>query len=503
MSKLDITERLTFLAEKFDVFETEKVKTTDEAIKDANTIAADTVEDGDVDRLMEVAMDSIVTEQKTVDLKVDGWKVQEIVGKMNSVIGILSTKSNKRGFPIKKVSIHYDVFTAMVGADPTPNKICLQWMLNTFVRLLKNSEWEEARRFYSEDLPQANEYLTLFEGNKRKKKFKVMAQYSLKDFKDITNINEYKNLGQLFDAVDPFIERDPSEIEGIMKRYVDMGQAHIPFRDRRYTVYVPLTTDACTIFNNFASWCTVRTNNGMFDSYTSGHKKPNGKDSTLYIVMDNGFFTGDNEDIYHIHFETKQMRDRSNGPNVDLYGLILNNSEGITNYFGSELMGMAKDFKGSMNKNHYIDVLIDFGFTEALFDFFDDETTVILIDAQTSNYRRRVPKVPDVSRFKSVTHFVILDSSLHELHSSIGSLKTLKNLTLAGNKIEVLPSEIGQLSNLLFLNLWDNPIATIPEEIKYLDKSMGGKLDKIVINEDKISEVNYQKLKKLLPSVEF
>ena len=495
MSKLDITDRLTFLAEKFDVFESEKFKTSDEAIADA-------VSDAEGKTIEEVVSE-VKSETKTKTLEEEGWECQEIGGEMNSVIAIVSTKSNKRGFPIVKISVEYKVFTAMVGADPTPNKICLQWMLNTFVRLLKEKNWSEARRFYSEDLPQANEYLTLFEANKRKKKFKMMAQYSLMDFKDITNINEYRNLGQLFDAVDPFIERDPSEIEGIMDRYVKMGQAEIPFRDRRYTVYVPLTTDAATIFNNFASWCTVRTGNGMFDSYTNGNKKPNGKASTLYIVMDNGFFTGDNENIYHLHFETKQMRDRSNGPNVDFYGLVLANSEGMTNYFGSELLTMAREFKGGMGSNDYIDILIDFGFTEALFDFFDDETSVILIDSQTSAKRRRVPKVPDVSRFQSVTHFVILDSSLHELHPSIGSLKKLKNLTLAGNKIEELPKEIGQLSNLLFLNLWNNPLVSIPEEIKFLDTSMGGKLDKIVVNEKKSSEANYQKLKELLPNASF
>jgi len=469
MGKIDITERLAFLAEKFDIFETEDMETV----------------------------------KAKCDAYVEGeWEESHPAkGEGDSIIGIVSTKSNVRGFPIIKVSVSYEVFTAMVGADPTANKICLQWMLNTFTRLLKHKEWVEASRFAEEDLPQANEYLTLFEANKRKKKFKMMAKYSLKGFKDITNINEYKSLEQLFNAVDPFIVRDPSEIESIMKKYVDMGQAEIPFKDRRYTVYVPLSTDACTIFNNFASWCTVRTDNGMFDSYTKNNKKPNGNDSTLYIVLDNGFFAGENENMYHLHFETKQMRDRSNGPNVDLYDLVLSKSEGITNYFASELMDMAKGFAGGIDNNHYIDVLIDFGFTEALFDFFDDETSVILIDSQTSSKKRRVPRIPDVSRFKNITHFVILDSSVHEIHPSIGSLKTLKNLTFAGNRIEELPSEIGKLSNLLFLNLWDNPIAVIPDEIRFLDSSNGGKLYKLVIDRGKISEANYQKLKKLLPNV--
>jgi hypothetical protein len=51
----------------------------------------------------------------------------------------------------------------MIVADPTDNKTCLQWML-TFSRLLKDgsvSSIESAIRFVIEDLPQANNYLTI------------------------------------------------------------------------------------------------------------------------------------------------------------------------------------------------------------------------------------------------------------------------------------------------------------------------------------------------------
>ena len=483
VSKLDITDRLAFLAEKFDIFESKPIS----------------IIDGEMEE--DVLNDSEFIEAKSLVLQKEGWEVYEVEGNFDGlrVIAILSTKSNKRGFPIKRVSVLYDVFTAMVGADPTPNKISLQWMLNTFVRLVKNREDVEAMRFCGEDLPQANEYLMLFEANKRKKKFREMAQYSLKDIKDITNINEYRNLGQLFDAVDPFIIRDPSEMESLMNRYVNSGQAKIPVRDRRFTVYVPLTRDASTIFNNFASWCTAKNGNGMFESYTTGNKKPNGDNSTLYIVIDNGFFNGENENIYQIHFETNQIHDRGNST-VDLYEMVLSKSEALVNYFGSELMVMAKGFNGGMDSNRYIDSLISFGFTEVLFDFFDEEALIISIDSQTSIKKRKVPTIPDISRFKNITHFIILDSSLHTLHPSIGSLTTLRNLAVPFNNIKEIPSEIGKLSNLLFLNLFGNPISVIPDEIKYLDKTMGGKLDTLVIDRKKISEVNYQKLKKLLPT---
>lgn len=466
--KLDITERLAFLAEKFDVFDTDKVK------EKCNTY------------LNSGWDDSILIKTST-----------------NKIIGLLSNKSNTRGFPVYKVSVSYEVFTAMVGADPTPNKICLQWMLNTFSRYIKEKNWSEATRFAEEDLPQANEYLTLFEAHKRKKKFHEMAKYSLKGFNDITNINEYKNLGQLFDAVDPFIERDSSDMENLMNRYVNAKQAIIPFKDRRYTVYVPLTRDANVIFNNFAGWCTARVGNSNFDSYTSGHKKPNGKDSTIYVVIDNGFFTGENENIYQIHFETRQIKDRSNSSNIDLYDEVLCKSEGLTNYFGEELMTMARIYKGGLDSNFYIDMLIDFGFTEALFDFFDAETPIIRIDSETSQKKRRVPKLPDLSKFKNVMHFVIMDSSLHELHPSLCDIKLLKSLVLPSNKITEIPSEIGKLQNLVFLNIWDNPISHISEDIKFLDSSNGGKLKAIAVNPKDIGEANYSKLKELLPNVSF
>lgn len=478
MSKLDITERLTFLAEKFDVFET----------KDVDAVKA----------------------KCDADMKGD-WNTSNPVNsgvEKDTVIGIVSTKSNNRGFPIKKVSVSYEVFTAMVGADPTVNKICLQWMLSTFTRLLKNDEWEEAGRFAMEDLPRANEYLTLFEANKRKKRFRKMAKFTLKGFNDITNINEYRNLSQLFNVVDPFIIRDPSEIEAKMNRYVERGLGEIPFKDMRYTVFIPLTVEANIIFNNFAGWCTAKSMDGdgnrQFKSYTEGNKKPNGENSTIYIIIDNGFFNGENENIFQVHFESRQIMDRSNKRfNDKLYSDVLMKSEGLTNYFGEELMTMAKDFKGNMDNNSYIDILIDFGFTDILFDFFDVETNIIKIDAETSSKKRRVPKLPDLSRFKNISFFIIMDSSLCELHPSLGTLKNLKALIFAENDIKELPKEIGGLNNLKFLNIWGNPITVIPDEIKYLDKSMGGNLSRIVVNQKDVGEANYQKLIKLLPNVRF
>ena len=59
-------------------------------------------------------------------------------------------------------------------------------------------------------------------------------------------------------------------------------------------------------------------------------------------MIDNGFFTGENENIYQLHFESSthnfgQIMDRSNRGVSDFYNEVLVNSEGVRNYFGDVL----------------------------------------------------------------------------------------------------------------------------------------------------------------------
>jgi hypothetical protein len=186
MKSTTVTDRLTFLAEQFDIFECD--------------------------------IEENAAQQKIAELKADGFDGKAFKNSQDNVIGLISTKINDRGRTLKKVSIFSGVFVNMLESDPTDNKIYLQWMLNLFSQMLKNGDEQSltsALRLVEEDLPQAKVYLMLFEDNKRKKKFKDLClnSYSLKHVSDPTNINQYKSLSQLFDAVDPFIEREPSAVE--------------------------------------------------------------------------------------------------------------------------------------------------------------------------------------------------------------------------------------------------------------------------------------------------
>ena len=462
-----IKDRLEFLAKSFDVFDNDEIKSkTDKLKKDEFQYVV--ISDGPV--------------SPDNDAK---------------PLAILSYKENKER-SVRNISVSLGVFSDIISADPTPNKSCVQWMLNVFVRYIKSNNTELAIRFVLEDLPQAKEYINLFESNKRKNKFKELCKYSyiLKNIKDATDINQYKSLSQLFDAVDPFIEKNPTELGNLLLKYVNSGQAEIPFRDRRFTLYIPKTVDASVIFNKFANWCTAKPGNGMFSNYKA-NTRPDGSKSDLYVIINNKFFDGTSKEIYQIHFETNQIKDRHNSQNVSIFENVLNESEGLSNFFRDELMVMAKQCKSGLDNNKYLDFLVKFGFCESLFELIDENTPSIRF------MTREIPRLPDIRKFKMLDQLIITSAKMVELHPSIGNLKNLEMLVLTDNRIKSLPKEIGQLKNLTFINITGNPISVIPEEIKYLDKSNGGSLFRIAVKESEIGVQNYKRLKELLPTTKF
>ena len=464
MGEQKITDRIEFLAKKFDIFEVDEK--------------------------------SVAT--KVAELKENGYEYS-IVTNDSTVLAIVSseTKGSKKRFT-RNISVSLDVFSDIIAADPTSNKSCVQWMLTTFIRFIRDggtTNIASAIRFVVEDLPQASIYLKLFEANKRKNKFKEFCKnsYILSEVEDPTDINQYKSLSQLFDAVDPFIEKNPTEIESLLNRYVQLGQAIIPVRDRKFTLYIPKSTDASVVFHNFANWCTAKPKNGMFNSYTS-NLRPNGKKSDLYIIINNKFFTGESQEIYQIHFQSNQIKDRHNTQTANLFENVLSQSDSLSRYFKEELIEMAIDVKTNLEDNKYLDYLISFGFCESLFEIINVNSPVIRFMS------RKIPRLPDMSRFKMLDQLIICNASLAELHSSIGKLTNLEMLVLCNNNIKVIPKEIGALDKMTFLNIIGNPITEIPDEIKYLDKSNGGSLLRIAVRKEEIGEENYQKLIRLLPT---
>tara|TARA_Y100000385_G_scaffold279813_1_gene329953 strand:- start:51 stop:1493 length:1443 start_codon:yes stop_codon:yes gene_type:complete len=472
-------DRLSFLSNKYNVFDN-----TEEGINSVISFLTD--------------------ESRLIDT---------LTSKDNTIFALLSHKSinSKDGFlsDIKqdiRVDVSLSVFKMMIDSDPSKNKMYTQWMLNVFTRHIKNGKYDEAERFFNEDLPLAEEYLKIFEKNKRKKKFKNRSSNSfiLKGVNDPSDINQYKSLSQLYDAVDPFIDKDPSNMERLMNEFVDNGKAEMPVRDRRFTLFIPKCKEASLIFGEFTGWCTAKNGGSMFEHYSGKlqYRKPNGNKSDLYIIIDNRFFSGELKTnyLYQIHFESSQVKNRlQKGNSSDFYNDVIVNSEGISNFLYNELIEMAKGYKdkktfNNHQDNNYIKYLINFGWTEALFEIIESYTPIIRFND------RNIVRLPDMSRFKNLNTLIIKNCKLTKLDSSIGKLDSLQELLLPNNNISELPKEVGNLKKLLFINIIGNQIKIIPDEIKYLDKSNGGSLHRIAFDADKLSRDNYLKLKKLLPS---
>jgi hypothetical protein len=205
MEQITVTDRLTFLAKTFDVFE---------CGKNNNSI------DNKIEELKKLGYVLTFIDASGIGRIVHGQNDRHLDNP--KIIAIISSNPDDLN---KRISICSDVFSDIIAADPTENKMYVQWMLNLFTNLIKTDtedSTESAIRFVNEDLPQANIYLKLFEGNKRKKKFMDLCKfsYSLKNVTDPSNINQYQSLSQLFDAVDPFIEKEPSSLERTILKYV-------------------------------------------------------------------------------------------------------------------------------------------------------------------------------------------------------------------------------------------------------------------------------------------
>jgi hypothetical protein len=69
-----------------------------------------------------------------------------------------------------------------------------------------------------------------------------------------------------------------------------------------------------------ANWCTSKEETVCLIMLK---KKPNGKLSDIYIIINNDFFTGKSDEIYQIHFESGQIKDRLNSGNVSILNSVI------------------------------------------------------------------------------------------------------------------------------------------------------------------------------------
>jgi len=391
---------------------------------------------------------------------------------------------------VKKVSVEVTILGRMIAADPTNNKMFVQWMLKVFTNMLKYGSDKDAIRFACEDLPIAKEYLEVFEANKRKQTFDryCKANFNLKHIQDYSNINQYNNLSELFDAVDPYIEKDVSGLKRAMQRSVDMREAEISFKDRHFTVFIPKTKEAATIFHKFTKWCTAVPSQTNYKQYVN-ELRPDGKKSKLFVIIPTDLFEGTGEELYQIHFESGQFMDKSDRSVGTLN--IFNESESLKNYIMSELRSLL-DMGGNAMNNKYMSWIYKFEMGYLLFDLLDEKLDNMRVKDKAI---KRVPK--SISRYGRLTRLALTGCQIDEIDENLGYLDRLELLSLNRNNISKLPDSIGQLKKLKYLTLGNNPLFELPYTIRELDTSNGGSLIWVSISSLYLAE----EIKEYLPNV--
>jgi len=456
--------------------------------------------------------------------------------------------TNKKGKT--KVSLSDEIFTDIVEADPTTKKEFVQWMVTVFMRLLKNNEVDQAIRFITEDLPEANEYLGIFEKVRKKKIFKTGAPNRPNAPENVSDITQYDNLGHLYSIVSPFIgeDKEEGELYGLLKKYVDLGHAKLAYRDNDVLVYMPQTIESsCEPLGDLASWCTRGKGNSYFDRYRNDKRKPDGSLSDYYVVMPKKLFDGDSENMYPLqfHFESGQLHDKNNNSiEADKLPDVISRFGGLTEFFKKELGALATmDIQqgAGLMESKYLKYLTKFGgdikdvikpdvweegvssirrlaseqqvplqqnkYLKWLMENTDgvDVTDYLDETAETLDFSNMdLGNAPDLSRFNSLRRLTLNNCNLTELPSVdlLPSPNKISVFSFANNKIKraPLPGYSDVLKLVFLFNLDENPIEYIDvEELNRLVETSG--LSRFTYDDDiipKLSPENRKEFEKFL-----
>lgn len=208
------------------------------------------------------------------------------------------------------------------NADPTPNKIHTQWIVNKY----KN------RDFRQEDAGRIRTALSHFETHKSKL--------------DKKDINQYKTLSDVETAVQPHIGTAASIKQ--QKKEIKAEGADTIFKEGGVTVRHLKTEDAAKFYGKGTKWCTAAENDSMFSHYN--------EHGPLYMIQ-----TPDNRK-YQFHFESNQFMDEQD-KRINLSDLVQKHPQltKVKEFQGTDTKGKQKPFalKGDVSSEEIHDILIN------------------------------------------------------------------------------------------------------------------------------------------------
>jgi hypothetical protein len=187
--------------------------------------------------------------------------------------------------------IESDIFNQLISTDPT--SIVKN---GEVVKMGNYSKWllslYKTDSLKLEDLYKATEYLTTFDGLKRRKLLSGQQ----------ADILSFKTLPDLFKVISEVGGTGkPTEDENYLindQYFVNNGQAEVYFEDTNYLIVIPRTLEASQFYGKDTEWCTLYPN--MFKKYSD--------QGNLYIIIDKRKLNKrDRKRKLQFHFESKQF----------------------------------------------------------------------------------------------------------------------------------------------------------------------------------------------------
>ena len=426
-------------------------------------------------------------------------------------------KQNKKGK--KSVTVSQKVFTQFEDADPTENKMYLQWLLNMFAKFLLDGDEEGAWRMIDEDLGMIRSDLQMF--------YKITASnVKLEDEDRIIkalwktkglpkSINDYATISDMHGAIQQISNIDSSDMRSKIEAFVSLKDGIIAYENDKWLVYIPKTREASVkVICGAASWCTQQAGNSYFDRYTKGdgsnvnqRRLPRtqaqmdagepGNPSLLFIILNKGLFDGTSDELYQFHFESNQLHDKRNS-SIDYIG-FLNQNPGLEEFFikGLKKFASADAAAGAsgMEANRYLKYLMALGGIDDIWEYLPKNAEELHLE------KMKVKRLDHLENAAGTSTIFASNVGIVEMDSSIGKLANIEMLMLNDNNLSNLPKEVGQLKTLMILNIKNNNITKLPKELANLDEDNGGGLFRVICDMDKIS--NIDELQELMPNVTF
>lgn len=169
-----------------------------------------------------------------------------------------------------------EVLSVLQYLDPTNNKQYLQWLVLRYI----------AGNYRYEDISRIRKALSGFTQYKNRLQQK--------------DINQYKGIVDVEDAVEPFLDKPASNRE---EKKLIKGEAQKLYEDDETLLIIPKTEEAACYYGSNTKWCTAAKEDNYFNSY-------NNRDP-LYILIDKK-----NNRKFQFHLHTTQFMNARDEPVV-------------------------------------------------------------------------------------------------------------------------------------------------------------------------------------------